>query len=163
VVLPPFSPSLFSLPRLGNGVGGAVVVLLVLVCCLYQQRPPLSAVAVLLTAHDAGGNKGTGGAAWPVVLLPFSTLSSVSGLLCFSYLSSKSSSPPPACFPSLFGSVSSLSITALLLSSSPLLFLLSSVLPELHSSQKQTLPTVFCSPLLLQNFAPLLILLLLYL
>ena len=29
VVLSPFSPSLFSLPRLGNGVGGAVAVLLV--------------------------------------------------------------------------------------------------------------------------------------
>jgi len=78
------------------------------------------------------------------------------------YLSSKSSSPPPVCFPSLFGSVSSLSVTALLLSSSLLLFLFSSVLPELHSSQKQTLPsvfysppTVFCSSLLLQNFAPL--------
>jgi hypothetical protein len=63
-----------------------------------------------------------GGAAWPVVLLPFSALSSVSGLLCSSYLSSKSSSPPPVCFPSLFGPISSLSVTALLLSSSPLLF-----------------------------------------
>jgi len=29
VVLPPFSPSLFSLPRLGNGVGGVAAVLLV--------------------------------------------------------------------------------------------------------------------------------------
>jgi len=46
--------------------------------------------------------------------------------------------PTPVCFPSLFGSVSSLSVTALLLSSSPLLFLFSSVLPGLHSSQKQT-------------------------
>jgi len=119
VVLPPFSPSLFSLPRLGNGVGGAAAVLLVRVCCLCQQRPPLFAVVVLLIAHGAGGNRGTGGAAWPVVLLPFSALSFISGLLCSFYLSSKSSSPPPVCFPSLFGSVSFLSITALLLSSSP--------------------------------------------
>jgi hypothetical protein len=29
VVLPPFSPSLFSLPRLDNDVGGAAAVLLV--------------------------------------------------------------------------------------------------------------------------------------
>jgi len=114
VVLPLFSPSLFLLPRLGNGVGGAAAVLLVRVCCLCQQRPPLSVVAVLLTAHGAGDDRGTGGAAWLVVLLLFSALSSISGLLCFSYLSSKSSSPPPICFPSLFGFVSSLSVTALL-------------------------------------------------
>jgi hypothetical protein len=60
VVLPPFSPSLFSLPRLGNGVGGGAAVLLVRVCCLCQQRPPLSTMDVLLTAHGAGGNRGTG-------------------------------------------------------------------------------------------------------
>jgi len=90
------------------------------VCCLCQQRPPLSVVVVLLIAHGAGGNRGTGGAIWPVVLLPFSTLSSISGLLCSSYLSLKSSSLPLVCFPSLFDSVSSLSVIALLLSSSPL-------------------------------------------
>ena len=41
-------------------------------------------MAVLLTAHGAGGNRGTGGAAWPVVLLPFSALSYVSVLFLFS-------------------------------------------------------------------------------
>jgi len=124
------------------------------VCCLCQQRPPLSVVVVLLIAHGAGGNRGTGGAIWPVVLLPFSALSSISGLLCSSYLSLKSSSLPPVCFPSLFDSVSSLSVIALLLSSSPFLFLFSSVLSELHSSQKQTLPSVFCSPPSLQFVPP---------
>ena len=137
MVLPPFSPSLFSLPRLGNGVGGAAVVLLIRVCCLCQQRPFLSVVAVLLTTHGAGGDRGTGKAAWPVVLLPFSALSSVSGLLCSSYLSSKSSSPPPVCFPSLFGSVSSLSVTALLS--------FSKILPPLVSFFPFLLPPLFVS------------------
>ena len=78
---------------LGNQVAAAVMVVLrrfffsVLCSSLCQQRPPLSVVAVLLTAHGAGGDRGTGGAVWPVVLLPFSALSSVSGLLCSSYLS----------------------------------------------------------------------------
>jgi len=135
VVLPPFSPSLFSPPRLGNGVGGAAVVLLVRVCCLCQQRPPLSTMDVLLTAHGAGGNRGTGGAAWPVVLLPFSALSSVSGLLCSSYLSSKSSS-----FFLLFCP----SFTPLKNKLSPLF----SVLPPPSLSHSSSVPSPkFCHPL----------------
>jgi len=69
----------------GRGTAAAAAVFLLLgVCCLCQQRPPLSVVAVLLTAHSAGGNWGPGGAAWTVVLLPFSALSSISVLFLFS-------------------------------------------------------------------------------
>jgi len=78
---------LFAVDHSGGGEARRQLLrffLLSSVCCLCQQRPPLSAVAVLLTAHSAGGNWGTGGAAWTVVLLPFSALSSVSVLFLFS-------------------------------------------------------------------------------
>ena len=48
--------------------------------------------------------------------------------------------------PSLLSVVLCFWPSLLLLSVFKIFFLFSSVLPELHSSQKQTLPSVFCSP-----------------
>jgi len=52
VVLPPFSPSLFSLPRLGNGVGGAAVVLLVRV-----EAHASSSCSRVLQQGEEGGER----------------------------------------------------------------------------------------------------------
>jgi hypothetical protein len=51
MVLSSFSPSLFSLPRLGNGVGGAAAVLLV---CVEAQASSSSSSRVLQQGEEDG-------------------------------------------------------------------------------------------------------------
>jgi hypothetical protein len=107
VVLPPFSPSLFSLPRLGNGVGGAVAALLVRVeahasssCSRVLQQGEEGgerlAVALLQTVEREEQLLGTRKSSPVSASFPLASLFSQKNLPLGSFLSFSKIAPPIA-------------------------------------------------------------------